>query len=101
VGLTDKGEIAEGFCDFYSQGPKLAAQIEKEREGAFLEYMGDRVDGSLFCKATTPLDMEELCGSLEPCKGISGPLSRLFNCCIRGALLLSTDARFDVRVVNF
>jgi hypothetical protein len=98
MGLTDKGEIAEGFCEFYLQvGPKLAAKIKREREGAFLDYMGDRVEGSLFWRPTTPLEVEELCGSLDPHKGmgydeisprviktvareISGPLSCLFNC---------------------
>jgi hypothetical protein len=101
-GLTDKGEIAEGFCEFYSKvGPKLAAKIKKKREGTFLDYMGDRVGDSLFWRPTTPLEVEELCGSLDPHKGmgydevspwviktvtreILGPLSRLFNCCIRG-----------------
>ena len=40
--MTDGGKIAQGFCDFYSQvGPRLAARLGKEREGAFLEYMGD------------------------------------------------------------
>jgi hypothetical protein len=35
VGLTDKGEIAEGFCEFYSQvGPKLA-MIKRERNRFF------------------------------------------------------------------
>jgi hypothetical protein len=34
VGLTDKGEIAEGFCKFYSQvGPKQAVKIKRERAG--------------------------------------------------------------------
>jgi hypothetical protein len=48
VGLTDKGEIADEFCKSYLQvGPKLAARIRKEREGAFQDYMRDRV-GSLF-----------------------------------------------------
>jgi hypothetical protein len=102
VGLTDKGEIAEGFCEFYSQvGPKLAAKIRRERDGAFLDYMGDRVEGSLFWRPTTPQEVMGLCVSLNPHKGmgydeisprviktvareISGPLSRLFNCCIRG-----------------
>jgi hypothetical protein len=63
--------------------------------------MGDRVGESLFWKPTTPLKVEELCGSLDPHKGmgcdevsprvmktvaheILGPVSRLFNCCIRG-----------------
>jgi hypothetical protein len=36
VGLTDRGEIAEGFCKFYSQvGPKLVEKIKREKEGAF------------------------------------------------------------------
>jgi hypothetical protein len=105
MGLTDKGEIAEGFCEFYSQvGPKLAAKINKERKGAFLDYMGDRVEESLFWRPTTPQEVEELCGSLDPHKGmgydeisprvfrtvvreIPGPLSHLFNCCIRGGSL--------------
>jgi hypothetical protein len=35
--------------EFYSQvGLKLAAKISKEREVAFLDYMGDRVEESLF-----------------------------------------------------
>jgi hypothetical protein len=61
VGLTYKGEIAERFCEFYSQvGPKLVAKIERKKEGAFLDYMGDRVEGSLFWRPTTPLEVEEL-----------------------------------------
>ena len=46
VGVTEGGQIAGGFCDFYCQvGPGLAARIGKEREGAFLEYMGEKVGG--------------------------------------------------------
>ena len=100
--LLRMGQIAEGFREFYSQvGPKLAARIKREREGAFLEYMGDRVEESLFWRPVTPKEVEELCGALVPHKGmgwdgvsprvvkgvareISGPLSRLLNCCIRG-----------------
>jgi hypothetical protein len=97
--------VADGFCGFYSEvGPKLAAKISREREGAFLDYMGDRVEELLFWRPTTPLEVEELCRSLDPHKGmgwdevspwviktvaheISGPLSCLFNCCIsRGSL---------------
>jgi hypothetical protein len=67
VGLTGKVEVADGFCEFYSQvGPKLPAKIKREREGAFLDYMGDRVEESLFWRPTTPLEVEELCGSLVP-----------------------------------
>ena len=42
--VTEGGQIAQGFCDFYSQvGPKLASRLGKEREGAYLEYMGRHV----------------------------------------------------------
>ena len=100
--MTDKGEIARGFCDFYCQvGPKLAAGVQKEREGAFLEYMGEPVGESLIWSPTTPGEVEELCRGLESGKAsgwdgvaprvikgvareLSGSLSRLFNCCIRG-----------------
>jgi hypothetical protein len=50
-------------------GQKLADRIKKEREGAFLDYMGDRV-GELLWRATTSLEVEELCGSLDPHKGM-------------------------------
>jgi hypothetical protein len=105
VGLTGKVEVGDGFCEFYSQvGPKLVAKIKREREGAFLDYIGDRVRESLFWRPTTPLEVGELCGSLDPHKGmgwdevsprviktvareISGPLSPLFNCCMRGVTI--------------
>jgi hypothetical protein len=49
VELTGKVEVADGFCEFYSQvGPKFAAKIKRVREGAFLDYMGDKVGESLF-----------------------------------------------------
>ena len=81
-------------------GPQLAARLGKEREGAFLEYMGDRVDGSLFMRPTTAEEVEGLCRDLEPNKGagwdgvspgvvkrvareISGPLAALYNYCIQ------------------
>ena len=61
VVVTDKRQIAEGFCEFYSQvGPKLARRIKKERDGAFLEYMGDHVEGFLFWRPVTPKEVEEL-----------------------------------------
>ena len=41
-GVTDKGEIAAGFCDFFTEvGLRLAAGVGREREWAFLEYLGD------------------------------------------------------------
>jgi hypothetical protein len=55
VRLTGKAEVADEFCEFYSQvGQKLAAKVKREREGAFLECMGDRVGESLFWRLTTP-----------------------------------------------
>jgi hypothetical protein len=47
----------------------LAAKINREREEAFLDYMGDIVGESLFWRPTTPLEVE-LCGSLDPHKGM-------------------------------
>ena len=48
VGVTDGARIAKGFCDFYSQvGPKLAARTGRETDGAFLGYMGRRVEEDL------------------------------------------------------
>ena len=97
VGVTDGGQIAGGFCDFYCQvGPKLADRLARERDGAFLEYMGDRVEESLIWSPTTPGEVEGLCVRLEAGKGmgwdgisprvikgvareLSGSLSRLFN----------------------
>jgi hypothetical protein len=96
VGLTDKGEIAERFFSQVGQRPR----VRKER-GAFLDYMGDKVEESLFWRPTTPLEVKELCGALDLHKGMGwdeisprvikmvaceiwGPLSRLFNCCLRG-----------------
>ena len=64
--MTDGGQIAAGFCDFYCQvGPKLAARLGKERDGAFLEYMGERVEEEFIWQPTTPGEVEELCAGLE------------------------------------
>ena len=100
--MTDGGDIAAGFCRFFSGvGPGLAAAVGQEPEGAFLEYMGDPVGGSLSWRPTNPREIEEICGALVPHKSvgwdqvspkvvkqasreISGPLSRLVNCCLRG-----------------
>ena len=57
-GVTDKGEIAAGFCDFFTEvGPRLAAGVRRERAGAFRGYLGDRVSGSLFMRPTTPQEV--------------------------------------------
>ena len=101
LAVTDGGEIAQGFCDFYSKvGPELAARLGREREGAFLEYMGRKVEESLIWRPTTPVEVEELCRGLDTGKAagwdgvsprvvrgvareLAGSLSRLFNCCMR------------------
>ena len=101
VGVTDGDRIVGGFCDFYCQvGPELAGRIAKERDGAFLGYMGDRVEESLTWCPTTPAEVEGLCRGLDGGKAVgwdgvsprvvkgvarelSGSLSRLFNCCMR------------------
>ena len=58
-----------------------AGEEDKERDGAFLEYMGNHVEGFLFWRPVTPKEVEELCralvshrdgvgwGSPEGCKG--------------------------------
>ena len=64
--VTDGAKIAKGFCDFYSQvGPKLAARLGREREGAFMEYMGERVEEPFIWRPTTPGEVEELCRGLD------------------------------------
>ena len=100
-GVTGGDQIAEGFCDFYCNvGPKLAARIPKERKDAHLQFMGPRVDKSLFFRPTTPYEIEELCRGLDSnksvgwdevsprvIKGVSrelaSPLSAFLNYCLR------------------
>ena len=58
AGVTDGVQIAEGFCLFYCQvGPKLAVRLGRERDGAFPEYMGARVEELLILSPTTPLEV--------------------------------------------
>ena len=76
------------------------ARVRTERERAFLEYLGERVDGSLFRRSTTPQEVEKLCRWLIPHKSmgwdgvsprvirmvaleISPSFSMLFNFCMR------------------
>jgi hypothetical protein len=40
----------------------LVVKISREREGAFLDYMGDRVEETIFWRPTIPLEVQELCG---------------------------------------
>ena len=78
----------------------MASRLGKERDGAFLEYMGRRVEESIIWSPTTPNEVEEMCGALDTgkaagwdgvaprvVKGVArefaGSLSRLFNCCMR------------------
>ena len=101
VGITGGDQIAQGFCDFYCRvGPELAAKIKGEEPGAFMNYMGDRVSDELYWCPTTRWEIETLCKNLKPGKSagwdgvspsvikavaaeIAGPLSQLFNCCMR------------------
>ena len=101
VGITEGNQIAKGFCDFYCKvGPELARRIKRDKERNFKDYMGAPVEGNLYWRPTTPSEVEELCRALEGNKGmgwdgvsprvikavareISGPLSRLFNMCMR------------------
>ena len=48
----------------------MAARLGRERDGAFLEYMGDRVEESLIWSPTTPAEVEELCVGLKPGKAV-------------------------------
>ena len=100
-GMTEGNQIAKGFCDFYCKvGPDLAKKIGSEREKSFKDYLGNPVEESLFWRPTTPAEVEDICRALDANKGmgwdgisprvikavaaeIAGPLSRLFNCCMR------------------
>ena len=100
-GVTDGNEIANGFCKFYCEvGPDLAGKIAKERGKEYTDYMGDRVSENLVWRPTTPVEVEGLCRGLESRKGmgwdgvsprvikavaaeLAGPLSRLYNGCMR------------------
>ena len=47
-GVRDGAQIARGYCDSYCKvGPMLAYRIGRVGVGAFLEYMGNRVEESL------------------------------------------------------
>ena len=101
VGLTDGGEIADGFCNFYcGVGPNLAGKIKSDKNRGFLDFMGDRVRDGIIFRPTTAREVEEVCSGLDPGKGmgwdgisprvikavaveIAGSLSRLYNCCMR------------------
>ena len=101
LGMTDGKQIAKGFCDFYCKvGPDLARKVGKERQRNIEDYLGDRVEESLYWRPTTQLEVEEICKALDAGKGmgwdgiaprvikavakeIAGPLSRLYNCCMR------------------
>ena len=101
MGVTDGHEIANGFCEFYCKiGPELAAKIGQEKDGGYQDYLGERVVDELIWQPTTAMEIEEFCRQLESSKGagwdgvspkvikavageIAGPLSRLYNCCMR------------------
>ena len=52
--------------DFCSQmGLRLADRLCKEREGASLEFMGDRMEEYLIWRPTIPDEVEELCRGMD------------------------------------
>ena len=99
--ITEGQKIAKGFCNFYCQvGPKLAAQVPKERNRVFSDFMGEAILDELVLAPTTAQEVEDLCLELKIGKGmgwdevsprvikgvareLSGSLSRLYNCCMR------------------
>ena len=101
VGITDGNKIANGFCDFYCKvGPNLASRFNHVRDGAFMQFMGEEVNENLYWRPATPWEVEELLVGLESGKAagwdeispkvvkrvareLSGPLSRLYNACMR------------------
>ena len=101
TGITEGDRISKGFCEFYCKvGPELARKITQEKDKSFKDYMRAPVVENLIWRPTTPSEVEEICRALDGNKGkgwddvsprvikavareISGPLSRLFNCCMR------------------
>ena len=101
VGITEGQEIVKGFCDFYCKvGPELAAKIWGESSEAFRDYLGDKVEETLYWRPTTCAEIEEICLGLKSNKGagwdgvsprvikasareIGAPLSQLYNYCLR------------------
>ena len=78
----------------------MAKKIGQEKDRSFRDYMGRPVAEDLLWRPTTPSEIEELCKALDGNKSmgwdgvsprvlkavareIAGPLSRLFNCCMR------------------
>ena len=54
-GLNLHHDNGRGFCDFYCKvGTNLAAKIRSEGDGAFAEYLGDKVTHNLYWCPTTP-----------------------------------------------
>ena len=48
-GLTDDGEISDGFCAFFSNvGPELASKVRVPTGKSYRDYLGPRVGGE-FC----------------------------------------------------
>ena len=51
-------------------GPRLASRIGGVGDGAFREYMGERVEEALVWSPTTPMEVEGLCRGLDPGKAV-------------------------------
>ena len=68
--INDKSTIAEKFNGFFTNiGPNLAAKIPNQ-SGSPLNYMGNRIDESIFLKPMGIAELEEILGSLK--KGAPG-----------------------------
>ena len=98
--ITDDQDIAESFCEFYSEiGSDLASKIEAPTSGSFKDYLGPSPRGSLYLRETDAMEIESICLDLDPSKGpghdgfspsvirhvaseMSVPLSRLINVCL-------------------
>jgi hypothetical protein len=98
--LTDDGEIAEGFCRFFTDiGPDLADKVRVPHGKTYMDYLGNGSGDSMFMMPTTPGEIESYCLGLDHSKGpgyddfspdvikdaatgISVPLSRLVNTCL-------------------
>ena len=58
-------------------GPKLAARLGWERDGAFLQYVGPWVEEDLVWQPMTTDEVVELCGALK-----GGRLRDGMGCCL-------------------
>jgi hypothetical protein len=98
--VTGDVEIAEAFCDFFTDiGPNLAEKVRVTPGKSHKDYLGESSIGSVFMWPTTPAEIASCCRDLDHSKGpgyddfspaivklmadeISVPLSGLVNACL-------------------